>query len=513
MTLKASAGVAALQAELRQPGNNVELTPGERWLIKSGRLEVGEGTTINFNGAEILAPENSVRLITRYPGVTIRGLVGRGAFTHYNYASRLTVEDSYITHSLDGKTWLNLGRLGGATGAFMTWLNLRDAKTIEDITFRRVTADRTYHHGFGMSLEGSQEGGGFKRIRFVDCSALSSGSGLESTGAGNPGDRDWSTGFDVPDTGDIEDLLYLRCRAVDSWQSGFHMDGSWKGHRQIQKGIVLEQCQSIDSGRRSGTIPGELYQSGYYLQSGTLINCCSSGSRKAGFLLKNGEPNSLTLRGCRSIGDAYGLVVEYGGVGLKVSDFIAERNSRRALQATAQAADIEITIRDFRGAGRPVLLGITERLELVDSTKAGNIRTLATRRKDAKPFTGSLRITAAGRDLVEVHPPSRGAVSLAGVVYITDDQAPEIPPVVLPLPVPQGWLWSQDGSVWYQVPGCRPERLVRLPDELQVDPVLSMQDGSVWAEIPGKVPGSRAAWLPVDVQPHFMAPTFGRPNA
>jgi hypothetical protein len=505
--MKSTSGLTELQKELKKDGNNVDLAPGDQWLIKAGRLEVGEGTTLNGNGAILYCPENSVRLITKYPRATIRGINAIGAFTHYNYAGALKVEDCRICHSLDGRTYLPLGKKGGATAAFMTWLKPSEQKTLEGITYQRCITDHAYHHGFGMSLEGVAEGAGFKRIRFVDCLALSSGSGLESTGTGQTGDRDWSTGFDVPDTGDIEDLIYLRCRAVDSWQSGFHMDGSWKGHRQIQKGIVLELCQSIDSGRRSGTIPGELYQSGYYLQSGTLINCCSSGSRKAGFHLKNSEPDSLTLRGCRSIGDAYGLVVEYGGVGLKVSDFIAEKNTRRALQATAQRADIDITIRDFKGAGRPVLLGITERLELVDSTKPGNIRTLETRRKDPKPFNGALTIRAAARDLIDVHPPSRSIVSISRVAYIIEDEpTPGTPPI--PIPVPQGRIWVEDGWIWVQAPEDQARNVYRLPDELQADPEISTRDGWIWVGSPTKNAGPKYH-LPIEVQPHFIEPTIG----
>lgn len=501
MVLHASAGVGALQTALRAPGDTVDLAPGERWLIKSGRLEPAEGVTLNANGAEFYCPESAVRLVTVAPRVTVRGLNARGAFTLYNYASKLTVEDTTISHSLDGATYLPLGKKGGATGAFMNWLNLNSARTMTDLVFRRCTADHAYHHGFGMSLM-VQEGGGFKNVLFEDCRALSCGSGLESTGTGQTGDRDWSTGYDIPDTGDIENLTYRGCQAVDSWQSGFHMDGSWTGHRQIQKNVLLEDCLAVDSGRRSGVIPGELYQSGYYLQTGTLRRCRSQGARKAGFHLKNGEPNSLVLTDCSSTGDAYGLVIEYGGVGAMVTGFVAEKNTRRALQATAQRADIDITIRDFKGVGRPVLLGITERLEMVDSTKPGNVKTLAVRRKDAKPFNGRLVITAAtAHDLIDVHPPSQAVVSFAGIGYRALHDV--VVPPVIPNPIPQGNLWCEDGWIWIQPPEGRVRQLVRLPDELQAGTVLTTQDGWVYASAPG-VPTRQMWHLSIDEQPHFM---------
>jgi hypothetical protein len=473
VTLKASDGVAALQKELKQAGNNVDLTPGERWLIKSGRLEPAEGVTLNCNGAVFYCPQDSVRLTPRDPKVTVKGLRGIGCFTVYNYADQFTIEDFYITHSLDGKTYLPLGKKGGATAAIMTWLSLADRKTLRGVTIRNGRLELTYHHGIGMSLSGGvQEGGGFKDILIEDVTGVGCGSGLESTGTGQTGDRDWSTMVDVPDIGDIENLTGRRIVGTDTWQSTVHMDGSWTGHRQIQKNIIFEDCLSVDAGRRSGTIPGELYQSGFYLQRAKLVRCGTIRSRKAGFLVKNAEANSLEMIDCWSRGCAYGLVIEYGGVGAKVKNFVAEQNTRRALQATAQNADIAIEIRDFKGAGRPVLLGITERLEFVDSTKPGNIKTLATRRADAKPFTGKLRIRATGRDLVEVHRPSKGVVSLDGVSYlalVVDDE--EEPAVILPNPVPQGSLYLEDGGwIWYQAPECTPVQLrtgetaLRIPD-------------------------------------------------
>lgn len=464
MPLKASDGVAALQKELKQPGNYVALTPGERWLIDSGKLEPAEGVVLDCNGAEFYCPRNSVRLITRYPKVTVRGLRGIGAFTHYNYASHLLVEDSYIAHTLDGKTYMNLGRLGGATAAFMTWLDLDDANEIVDVVHRRNTVEFSYHHGFGMSLIGVQEGGGFRKIRFEECKGNHCGSGLESTGKGKTGDRDWSTTWDIPDMGDIDGLEYIGCIGTDSWQSTVHMDGSWNGHRQIQRNIRLVDCLSIDAGRRSGTVPGELYQSGYYLQRAELIRCGAIRSRKAGFLMKNQEANSLVMTDCWSRGCAYGLVIEYGGVGAKVKNFVAEQNTRRALQATAVYADIDLEIRDFQGAGRPVLLGITERLEMVDSEKAGNLKTLETRRKDAKPFTGKLRIRSnalPGDTIIDVHGPSRGVVKLDGVTYLP---LGVVPP--LPNPVPVGEIRVLDGSVWVRAPGSALRQLARLPEDL-----------------------------------------------
>jgi hypothetical protein len=175
----------------------------------------------------------------------------------------------------------------------------------------------------------------------------------------------WSCGFDIPDAGDVERLTVRDCQAVDCWQDGFHLDGSWNGHRQRAVDVRFERCRAQACGHRSGMGPAELYQSGFYVQSATLVDCVTENCRKAGFLCKNQEAGGLVLERCRDTGSAYSLVIEYGGERAKVEGFVSDGATRRALQMVGNDAEVEVEVRNFAGWDRPVLLGITERLEFV----------------------------------------------------------------------------------------------------------------------------------------------------
>jgi hypothetical protein len=78
-------------------------------------------------------------------------------------------------------------------------------------------------------------------------------------------------------------------------------------------------------------------------------------------------------------------------------------------------AEVEVEIREFAGSERPVLLGITERLEFVDAP--GHAEDLKRYRARGYRMQGNrIRIvTDDDTDLIEVHPPSRGSVDLDGV--------------------------------------------------------------------------------------------------
>ena len=86
-----------------------------------------------------------------------------------------------------------------------------------------------------------------------------------------------------------------QCEAVDCYQDGFRLDGSWNGHRQRAEDVLFERCRASWNGRCSGTKPAELYQSGFYVQSARLVGCTVNNTRKAGFLCKNQEAGSLSL--------------------------------------------------------------------------------------------------------------------------------------------------------------------------------------------------------------------------
>jgi hypothetical protein len=352
------------------------------------------------------------RIAVDAPGVTLANLGGYGYVGVQDTADRFTCEDVYITHSLDGSGYLDFGKKGGCTAAFMVWG--RKGRTVRDLVFRRCSAERSCHHGFSLNLAGANEGGGFADVLFEQCHAIGAGSGMER----------WSCGFDIPDAGDVERMTVRDCQAVDCFQDGFHLDGSWDGHRQRAVDVLFERCRAQACGWLSGSGPAELYQSGFYIQSATLVDCHTDRCRKVGFLYKNQEPGGLVLERCRDTGSGYSLVIEYGGNVAKVEGFVSDGATRRALQMVGNDAEIGITILNFAGTGRPVLLGVTERLEFVDAP--GHAADLE--RYHARGYRMvSNRIdivTDHDADLAEVHPPARGSVDLDGLIVERCPPAP-----------------------------------------------------------------------------------------
>jgi len=418
--------VALLARAVAVPDREVVLSAG-RYNANGSRapdgtrcLRPAEGVSVRGAGpglTRLIAEESPCRIAVDAPGVTLANLGGYGYVGVQDTADRFCCEDVYMTHSLDGRTYLPFGTKGGCTAAFMAWG--RRGKILRDLTFRRCTVERSYHHGFSLNLAGVSEGGGFADVLYDQCHAIGAGSGLEGKN-GVPGVRDWSCGFDIPDAGDIARLTVRDCQAIDCWQDGFHLDGSWDGHRQRAEAVLFERCRAVGSGRRSGTVPAELYQSGFYVQSARLVDCEAERCRKAGFLAKNHEPRTLVLERCRDLGSAYSFVIEYGGVGAVLQGCVSDGATRRALQATSSGASIDLEVRRFAGAGRPVLVGITERLEFVDAPGHTADLNGPKYRQTARPFSGTLVLgverAAPIEALVEVHPPSVRLVDLSAAV-------------------------------------------------------------------------------------------------
>ena len=387
-----SGGTFDANAGFTAAGNRY-LRPAENVTVRG----VGPGLT------RLVAGREPCRIAVDAPGVTLANFGGFGYVGIQDTADRFTCEDVYITHAIGG-AYVPFGQKGGCTAAFMVWG--RKGRTVRNLTFRRCTGHRTYHHAFSLNLSGgAQEGGGFADVLYDQCSALAAGSGMER----------WSCGFDIPDAGDIARMTVRDSEAVDCWQDGFHLDGSWDGHRQRAEEVLFERCRASWNGHRSGTTPAELYQSGFYVQSARLVDCTADHNRKAGYLCKNQEAGGLVLERCRDTGSAYSLVVEYGGERMKVEGFVSDGATRRALQMVGNSAGVGITVLNFAGTGRPVLLGITERLEFVDSPS--HVEDLKRYRARGYAMKGNRIsvVTDYPRDLVEVHPPSRGSVDLGGL--------------------------------------------------------------------------------------------------
>lgn len=499
----APSDVPAMLAELKRDGTNVDLMPGT-YQLPSGLHQVGEGTTLTGHGARLCAP-NPCRIVTRKPGVTLRDFTGYGYLTLYNYASRYTVEDVQLDHSLDGVTHLNHGAKAAATGMFMTWLPVATTRMLEKLTYRRCTGWRSYHHTFNLNLEGAPEGGEFRDVLYEDCRALSAGSGFEpqNRSKGAPGTRDWSCGFDIPDAGDITRLTVRRCVADDVWQDGFHLDGSWSGHRQNQTGILFEDCLATRCGRRCSTDSVEQFRSGYYLQTGVIRNCRSENCSNAGFGLLNEIPNSLVVENCRDVGSTYGMILNYRAPGAKVQ-FTSEAAKVQAFvgQGGSNGGTLDLTLID--PPARAVTFGRALRIDYhLCPGHAAQQRDKYDRLGYTLSGSG-ITIRAAEKPTVDVWPTSRMNGNPA---FVISDVAPYIPPDV-PHPIPSGSLYVEDGQwIWYQAPEGRPtqwrdgERAIAIPADVLAagDVILHAYDGAVWVGARG-IPTRTLGFLPDEIR-------------
>lgn len=431
-----------------------------------------------------------------------------------------TCENVSIDQSLDGKTHELF--TGGCTGVFRC--NVSPNANMSNITFKGCTAARAFHHGFNLNLssggQGTNGNGYFRNITFENCKAISCGAewdpswdarlpnGVTRDNIWNP----WATGYDIPDAGNVEGMTLINCEAIDSYQSGFHIDGSWTpDHVQICENVKFINCISKDNGWRSaGKNWPEAYQCGYYLQNARMEGCISSHNKKAGFLFKNEEAGKVYLKDCIDRGSAYSFVTDYTCENATLINCLSDGATRRAIEAVAVGGNWDVTIINYKGSQKPVVLGLRERIDYVDTVHdppgstadhtVGWYRTLST------PFTATLRvkvvadlpITPTGclgknakvTDLCEKNPWASSTVDFSKISVSTIAAAPvgapganfTANPITGTAPVkvqftdqttgdPIGWQWDfmnlsitdsieKNPSFTYTVPGVYPVKLL-----------------------------------------------------
>lgn len=434
----------AMLKELARDDTTVELNPEKPWNV-NGRMTIGEGTLLDGHGATTIATGGS-RLWIEQPGVTVRNLQGFGYFTLYAYAGGLTVEDVLIRHTLPGSDeYLDLATTGGATAAFMVWGS--GGKTLHDIAMRRCTADHTYHHGFSLNLNNANEGGGFANVLYEGC---------KSFGAGAVACRNktniWACAFDVPDAGDIDGLTVRNFEIRDPVQDGVHLDGSWEGHRQYQRNVLVENGTIIGAGLRCPQESVEKFRSGVYMQNGTIRNVHTEGCAGAGFALKNQESKMLRVEQCSDTGSQYGMISEYGAPNA-VIEFTSLAATRRAfLGQVGGSGTLDLTIIDPPKGMPAVTLGRTIRSDYIDCDNHAHDRDVGKYAQLGYAVNGSnITIRSPQKPAVEVWQASRlnGAIT-----YVIDDttvpdepETPVPPPEVPVTPVPREYFRYEDLAV------------------------------------------------------------------
>jgi len=424
-----------------RPGETVQMLDGHYDVDHGSNgvdgnpyLYPAAGVTIkNGNGVVLRATSGICRVMVQQPNVTLAGITFKGWIHVQRYADNFEISDCTFDCTLDGSTYLDWGQKGGCTGVIQSWV--RPGTTQKGTTIRNVTIIRSYHHAIGFHIAGAEQGATHQDVLIEDVKIISPGSGLLK-------DRDWSCGIDW-DAGNLKNVTVRRTRCNDSWQSSFHTDGSWDGHSQVIEDLLFEDCEAVDAGKRAGTLTKEIYESGFYLQSGTLKNCKTVNCR-CGILAGNEVANSLVIEGHEDEGSQYALAIEVGGAGAQVIDFTSTGATRRALQAVG--SNLKITgfrVQQFAGKGKPVMLGLNERLVFVDSPS--HVKDLARYQGFTYNVTGSMdflcdNITQTG-DLIEVHPGSRVDWSRVHLSHLDPAPVGTPDPVVIPTvppPVPVG---------------------------------------------------------------------------
>ena len=484
MTFKPS-DIAAALAELKRGGTTVDLVGGETYKLPSGLQQVGEGSTLDGHGAHLIAP-NPMRIVTREPGAVLRNFSANGYITLYNYASRYLVEDVQIDHSLDGVSHLDHGAKAAATGMFMTWLPLSRTKMLEKLTYRRCTGKRSYHHTFNLNLEGAQEGGEFRDVLFEGCKALSPGSGFEpqNRSKGPAGTRDWSCGFDIPDAGDITRLTVRDSEAVDCYQDGFHLDGSWTGHRQNQTDVLFERCTATRCGRRTSPASVEKFRSGFYVQTGRLVDCRTEACANAGFGIINEKANSLEVVNCSDEGSAYGMILNYAAPGARIQ-FTSTGAKVRAFvgQAGSGGGSLDLTLVDPPSPA--VTFGRALRIDYLGCSNHDAQQRDKYDRLGYSINRSAITINAAEKPTVEEWKTSTLNGAWKYVPLVVEEQppvvipdTPEVPPIVLP-PEPQPHLLSEDGCIKTVLPDGTKLMLVG-GGFMDADAAGHFPHGSIW---------------------------------
>ncbi|HIH03805.1 MAG TPA: hypothetical protein HA263_08155 [Methanoregulaceae archaeon] len=437
-------------AELKRDDTIVDLDPSAPWSFGSGINTIGESTLLDGHGAVLNWPTNMGRLrIDHAPGVTIRNINLVGWVNIHNVVSpRFTCEDVSIVNSVPGAPYLDIGKAGGATGAF----NIQgDAGvTLEDLAFRRCVSENPYHHSFNLNLQDHAEGGGYKNVLFEDC--VSKGAGAIVPG------RDpktiWSCALDV-DAGDIDGLTVRRFRADGPIQDGVHLDGSWEGHRQYQRNVLVEDCIITNAGRRCPAESVEKFRSGIYMQNGTIRNVHTEGCAGAGFALKNQESTMLKVVGCSDTGSQYGMICEYGAPNAAI-EFTSTSATRRAfLGQVGGSGTLDLTI--FDPPAVAVTLGRTIRSDYIDCPNHAHDRDVGKYAVLGYAVNGAnITIRSPQKPVVEVWRDNSGSPSRlnGSITYIVAGTEPEtkppvddptIPPVVPPaVPIPREYLLRED---------------------------------------------------------------------
>ena len=248
------------------------------------------------------------------PNVHVKGFTVRGMGFFLIRTNNVVIEDVTVT-SVDVN---GVRQPVGGNGMFFIWV---DNPETGDITFRNCTAIDANTHGFNMNanknvsqerVEGV-EPWTISNLRFIDCQAIRCGFGMA---AGS--NSEFSCGFDVQESNNLENVQLINCLAEDNWENGFHCEPGWY---LGTKNFYMENCVSRNNGQRKPEKPPyrSSYLSGYYVHRNSYLkNCVSENNKNAGFFAHDGV--NTTFDNCIDTGSTYGFKIVKGSKDITLKD-------------------------------------------------------------------------------------------------------------------------------------------------------------------------------------------------
>lgn len=164
--------------------------------------------------------------------------------------------------------------------------------TIQNVTYidcevRDSACFGYYNNGNGNHL--------IKNIWYERCTAVNLGIASRY--------NDYICGFDLMESGTLQNCFVSSCQAINCWQSGFTTEAG-----AIKSAVLMESCQSIGNGVKGLGLAGY----GYVVTAGmTLSNCLAVSNLDAGFYLANSALGVMSLTGCRDESSATGCKINY----------------------------------------------------------------------------------------------------------------------------------------------------------------------------------------------------------
>ncbi len=296
-------------------GGTIQLTEGTfqtaGWIhpkLNSNFYGAGEDrTVINvYNPTQYYNPIHISR-----PNVHVKGFTLRGMGFFLIRTNNIVIEDVTVTNvDING-----VRQPAGGNGMFFIWV---DNPETGDITFKNCKAIDCNTHGFNMNAnrnntETKGDTWTISNLRFLDCQAIRCGYGMP-----DGSNSDFSTGFDVQESNNLENVQLINCLAEDNWENGFHCEPGWY-HKT--KNFYMENCISRNNGQRKPVEEPfrEAYVSGYYIhRNAMLVNCLSDHNKNAGFFAHDGV--NTTFKNCVDIGSSYGFKIVKGCKDMTLKD-------------------------------------------------------------------------------------------------------------------------------------------------------------------------------------------------